>query len=566
MKVLIIGDVGVQDGALHAGDEAMLSEAVRQLRARGATDVTVVSSTPADTADRYGVAAVPRLGFSLDRTADEAALEARLDALTRASDGEPGAISRDDVAHGVLDAIAATDLVVIAGAGNLSSSWPHHVYERAAIVRMATSLSRPVVISGQTLGPTLSSRHGELVREMLQSARLVGVREAASQALVPRLHASLQAVRTYDDALAISGDPVADLPARYCATTVPPSTGLWPVELVVAGFASLLDHVVETHDLDIVLVPHVAPLDGSSGGDVAMHDAIVAQMRHSERTRRLGPLEPAQTASAVASAELVVSARYHPIVFALAHGVPAVGVSVDEYTETKIAGAQAGYGLEQLTVPVLALATGDAADVVDAAVALDRAALVAAGTAAVAEMERWWDAVAATTNDAADERPELAFAEQRDVVPADVLAAVDRLATWQREQSRALFGPIVIADQVERLVAAQIQHVRALENAVGEAEAARIDAELRAQEHEQALEAAHERIATIAEPIIEQMWNGTRSRRHVPGEQFEAAIQAHDQAVGERDEALRELSQLHGSRTMRWTRGMRGMYRVLRTR
>ncbi|SDH81332.1 polysaccharide pyruvyl transferase family protein [Agrococcus jejuensis] len=565
MRVLIIGDVGVQDGALHAGDEAMLAEAVRQLRARGATEVLAVSSTPDDTAARYGVVALPRLGFSLARQADETQLEARLDALTRAGEGERGALQRDDPAHAVLDAVATCDLVVVAGAGNLSSLWPHHVYERAAIVRIATALSRPVVVSGQTVGPTLSERHGALVREMLRAARLVGVREAASAALLARLDDALAPAATYDDALAIAGEAPAGLPERFCAATVPPSTGLWPRDRVVEAMAALLDHVVERHDLDVVLVPHVAPLDGSLDADAATHADVVGAMRHAQRVTSLGPVEPAQTAAVVAASSLVVSARYHPVVFGLASGIPSVGVTVDEYTETKIAGALEAHGLGDLTVPVIAAATGDAAAIVDAAMAIDRAELVARGEHARAEMERWWDAVAATATEDVP-APSIAYAEHLPVVDEALRAEVDRLAAWQRHQSQALVGSLLIADDLERVLARHTERVRVLENALGEAEAARVEAVLRAQEHEQALTAAHERLGDVAEPVIERMWAQTRSRRHLPGEELAYAIAQRDEAFVQRNLMEAELAAVLSTRMMRWTSGARRAYRAMRGR
>ena len=65
----------------------------------------------------------------------------------------------------------------VAGGGNLASTWPLHVYERAALARIAEGSARPFVISGQTLGPRLDGRDRELVGGMLRSARRVGVRE-----------------------------------------------------------------------------------------------------------------------------------------------------------------------------------------------------------------------------------------------------------------------------------------------------------------------------------------------------------------------------------------------------
>ena len=78
MRVVAIGDVGVVDDMMHIGDEAMFEAARDELAARGA-DVVGVSSAPAETAARYGIEAVARIGFDgLDRDAAEARLAAVL--------------------------------------------------------------------------------------------------------------------------------------------------------------------------------------------------------------------------------------------------------------------------------------------------------------------------------------------------------------------------------------------------------------------------------------------------------------------------------------------------------
>ena len=67
MPIVAIGDVGVVDGMMHIGDEAMFEQFLDQARARGVNDVLAISSNPAETASRYGISSLPRLGLSGDR-------------------------------------------------------------------------------------------------------------------------------------------------------------------------------------------------------------------------------------------------------------------------------------------------------------------------------------------------------------------------------------------------------------------------------------------------------------------------------------------------------------------
>src|SRR5215207_5546563 len=182
MRVVALGDVGVVDDMVHIGDEAMFLAAADQLGSRGAS-LVAVSSAPDETAARYGVDAVARVRFDgLERTS---AAE-RLAEVLALAEGK-NRLGAHDSARAVVAAVAGADGVLIAGGGNLASTWPLHVYERAALAGIAARLGRPLVVSGQTLGPDLSGRDADLAGAVLAQAALVGVREAASRALASRL-------------------------------------------------------------------------------------------------------------------------------------------------------------------------------------------------------------------------------------------------------------------------------------------------------------------------------------------------------------------------------------------
>ena len=199
MRVVAIGDIGVVDDMIHIGDEAMFEALVTALRARGVVDVTGISANPAESAGRYGIHAIAPIGFGPDRAANEAR---RSLVISAASGG--GMLAPDDPAHAVIDAVRSSDGVVIAGGGNMSSLWPHHIYERSTLGAIAAAFKVPLVVTGQTIGPQLGERDSELVGELLASARLVGLRESASHRLVSAL--GIHAHQTIDDATYLGDD------------------------------------------------------------------------------------------------------------------------------------------------------------------------------------------------------------------------------------------------------------------------------------------------------------------------------------------------------------------------
>jgi polysaccharide pyruvyl transferase WcaK-like protein len=400
VRIVAIGDVGVIDGMIHIGDEAMFEAFVTAMRARGLDSVVAVSANPLETADRYSVdgfraEAIRGIGFA-PSAAGRAAQEDRLDRVLRTAAGEPGLLSQDDSAHAVIDAVRASDGVAVTGGGNLASTWPSHIFERLAIAGIADALGTPVVVSGQTLGPQLTDDDSALVARLLALARLVSVRESASLAVAERLGVPVDRLRLgADDASFLFDEALPTLP--YCAVTLANHVGDADRDAVIASLADLLDEVVETTDLDIVFLAHFGSLDDSRmRGDSVVHQRVMAQMI-SQRVLVIVPPDASAAARIARSASLVVTSRYHPAVFAVPAGVATIGIPVDDYTTVKLTGALQNFDQDGI-LPVTGLLAGDGPAML-ARVWAAREATATAGRA-IADTQRsstaaWWDRVAA---------------------------------------------------------------------------------------------------------------------------------------------------------------------------
>lgn len=435
MNIVILGDVGVDRSIIHIGDEAMFEEFVERMRRRGAERITGISSAPLDTAARYGIQSVQRIGFA---GPTREAQEDRLDRVLRTAAGEPGLLADDDPALGVISVIAASDGVGISGGGNLSSIWPENIFERVAFGRLAALFDRPLVVSGQTIGPVLIGDDVGLVRELLGSARLVGLREPGSFALVsgwglagdastgvqPEAHPSAGVAgaadvrQTVDDAsflglrdgIAPASTASAPLsvtpsPAAYCLVTLASHVGTLDAAgrtadgVTPAGFAAavaaLLDRVRETTDLDIRFLAHFGSTDLTvTMGDSVVHERVIALMKADGRM--LATTDSAEAARLARGADLVITSRYHPAVFAVAAGVPTIGIPVDDYTTVKLSGALGNFGQTRV-LPVAALVAGEGRVLLES-VWSGRAGIREAGLL-MSERNRigaslWWDDVA----------------------------------------------------------------------------------------------------------------------------------------------------------------------------
>lgn len=364
LRLVAIGDVG-RSSAYHVGDEAMLQGLIETAR-QGSVAVqwTVMSTDPPRSAAAWGVRATPRLTF--EDCAGPAEREARLAALDRVLETEPSEWSACAPVQWreSLSAIADCDAVVVAGGGNLSRSWPDEVFERTAVARAARRAGRPIAITSQTIGPSFDERTWELTAALLRDAVLVGVREASSHALAIELGARRdRTVLQFDDATGVLPveppwwrDVAGDVP--FIAVTVNQLGDASTAEDTAALLGRQLAEVSRRTGAAIVIVPHVGDLQGTPAHDVVMARAMAAAAGDA-LPLRITPLPtPEQAVWLTARAELVVSTRYHPIVFGIATTTPSLFLHQDHYTFVKGTGAMSLAGLASWTLPVAAAAAG----------------------------------------------------------------------------------------------------------------------------------------------------------------------------------------------------------------
>jgi polysaccharide pyruvyl transferase WcaK-like protein len=335
MRLLFLADVSGR--VAHVGDEAMLEANISLFRRLFPGCSIEVAAGPGWDGKRLQARAVPRLEFP---PGSEEEREKFLDALDPARDpGDPAA-----------RAALSCDALIISGGGNLSGSWPHHIYERLAMARLAAARGTPVILIGQTLGPDFRPRERALVSELLRLCAWIGLREPYSHALALELGAAQERLSyQLDDAafftpqqvtaqiLRQAGVPV-DRP--WIAVTVHPIGELSIGNPVVTQFASALRRIAEATGAALVFIPHVV---------MEEHDVTPADAQFAEAINRalfgnppmhIAPVLPApQALWLTQQAALVISTRYHPLVFALAGGVPAIGLWSDEYTRRKLLGA-----------------------------------------------------------------------------------------------------------------------------------------------------------------------------------------------------------------------------------
>lgn len=290
-------------------------------------------------------------------------------------------------------AMTAIDGILIAGGGNMNSTFGWLLYERAAYGLIAQTFNIPLVISGQSLGPVLTDKDSEILQELLSASRLVGVREISSYQWTQDHNVS--AHHMIDDATfyvsehrQLPGETVPDLPEQYiCATFV----GLDNNQ--IQHLARALDEAYKIHHLRTVFVPHKGT-PGKKDEDYLVHTAIARQMNSEPIVL---PILHADAAVSIhRNAYVAIANRYHPGVFSLSSGVPFIGLIPDAFTDMRLRGMMSHYGAENYTIPL------DSADATLYSSALDEiirrhddisSALLQRTSQLRSFSETWWNAV-----------------------------------------------------------------------------------------------------------------------------------------------------------------------------
>jgi polysaccharide pyruvyl transferase WcaK-like protein len=348
MRICLIADVG-DERRRHVGDEAMLDANLAGLRRiEPDAEFVLLARHPSWASARFGIPAVETLRFAAGPGA-EPAREAQLGALVDASAEETPA-SR---------AIAQSDAAVISGGGNLTSSWPDLLFERIAVLELARRFAVPSIVLGQTIGPSLSLVEARVLGKALASARLVVAREMPSALLAAEMGVPVERILYQMDDAAYFAEPVPRSPSGEATIAVTIDPQLRAAD--PAAFSALavqLRALQEATRATIDIVPHeFGSADPATPSDAVESD-LLADAIGTQPVRVVHGLSAAETRVRTMQAGLVISTRYHPLVFAISAAVPCIGIYGDDYCRIKLQGALAHAGLDHASLTYEAVRKG----------------------------------------------------------------------------------------------------------------------------------------------------------------------------------------------------------------
>ncbi|HVU60810.1 MAG TPA: polysaccharide pyruvyl transferase family protein [Mycobacteriales bacterium] len=248
----------------------------------------------------------------------------------------PKVVTGGSAPTGWREAIKWADVVVSSGGGFLNDTWWWHGSGVLSVLAAAQRLGKPTAMFGQGLGPLSHPALRRQAAHVLPRLTLLGLRGAVSgEPLVRELGVpSSVVVVTGDDGLEIidldstpeSGD-VVGVNVRVASYSGVDDESTAAVGAGVSGF-------VAEHDASALVLP-VSLFAGFS--DAGATERMLAGRLATPLASAGDVSDPAELAEVVARCRIVVTGSYHAAVFALARGVPVVGLSRSDYYDAKFA-------------------------------------------------------------------------------------------------------------------------------------------------------------------------------------------------------------------------------------
>lgn len=408
MKLLV--DHGAYD---NLGDLGMLEAALHRLRGYGTDIQLFVKDCPLD----HGIWNLPgidRVDYHLPppyklprrgggiRTRLLRALSPKnrrllyLFLLARGlTDPERARVDVDGTRMAAIDWVARFDALFMAGGGDLNDVFDNEIWQRACLIHSFAALGKPIVLSGQQIGPIRHWASRQALTGALRKVALIGLREPTDSVRICR-RAQLEPGRYQvvgDDTFGLPDAESNEVrllldahglePGRFIAVNI--RIGLYsPIaEQSLRALANQASALGRHYGMPVLAVP-IALDPGDS--DLASGQKLAEYAPKGDiQTFQKVSWTPSLAKALLGQAFGALGVSYHFCTFALQNGVPAIALYDGDYYRQKALGLAAYWGDERLAWPL-----SKARSIHDIVAIFDDVALrVRLGTQAGQDAARW---------------------------------------------------------------------------------------------------------------------------------------------------------------------------------
>lgn len=240
--------------------------------------------------------------------------------------------------------LASADLVVSTGGGYINDSFPRHARNVLQTLDLACSLGKPTALLGQGIGPLTIPWLRQLAKVVLPRVDLIGLREGhlGDKVLTGLGVPENRIYVTGDDAIELAYKNRIESPGtdvgvnvRLSAYAKIPNDCLGKISKVINKFS--LSKNTNLRPIPIAFNPLESDLKSFEclvGGELP--DSVIFNQETAPT--------PLRIVKAAGLCRIVVTGSYHAAVFALAQGIPAIGLSSSEYYDAKFSGLKSQFG------------------------------------------------------------------------------------------------------------------------------------------------------------------------------------------------------------------------------
>lgn len=241
-----------------------------------------------------------------------------------------------------INAIAQADLVVASGGGYITDTFEAKAIRSLGILGIANSLGKPTVMVGQGIGPLQNPKLRAKAKMVLPKVDLIALREKRAGLQV------LEDIGVSRHKIVATGDDTIEFVYEKRSITLGDGIG---VNLRIADYSPIATNIIEKvrsalqevapqKNAPLIPVPMEFLKDNS---DVKTIAQLLAGDSNLEELENLAT--PAKIIEQIGRCRVVVAGSYHAGVFALAQGIPVVGLANSQYYKDKFLGLADQFGV-----------------------------------------------------------------------------------------------------------------------------------------------------------------------------------------------------------------------------
>ena len=249
-----------------------------------------------------------------------------------------------------LDAISNADLVIATGMGGLTDTFPQYAFGLLETIDLAAAKGKTTALVGQGIGPLARPDLVAIAKRVLPKVDFISLREGLYGLPLLRMLGVSQerVVTTGDDAIEMAYERRGASGGNHLGINVRRAYYSAITSTDIDNLRAVIIKVVQTLRCPIVSLPvSQSPEDSDSQ---SFSDLLQGHADYSDNGACI--LTPIELIDQIRRCRLVITGSYHAGVFALAQGVPTIGLVGNAYYGQKFDGLahQFGMGCEVIMV------------------------------------------------------------------------------------------------------------------------------------------------------------------------------------------------------------------------